>query len=109
MLHSLCARVDNIPCAEPKREFTTRKKNKDVERLEVLSNLFKEQLNALAGKQGDLTKLQTLELLHARTTAKVFESLIGACHTITLHQKKTTFTRAILMQACAATGLNVIC
>ena len=52
---------------------------------------------------------ETLELLHARTTAKVFESLIRACHTITLHQKKKTFTRAILMQACAATGLNVIC
>ena len=52
---------------------------------------------------------QTLELLHARTTQKVFDALIDACRTITIHQNKKTFTRATIKQACAAIGLNVIC
>ena len=34
-----------------------------VSRLEIPSNLFKEQLNALAGKQGDLTKLEILRII----------------------------------------------
>ena len=52
---------------------------------------------------------QTLELLHARTTQKVFDALIDACQTITIHQNKKTFTRATIKQACTAIGLNVIC
>lgn len=50
----------------------------------------------------------TLELLHARTTQKVFDTLIQACMVITKHQSKKTLTRANLMQASAAVGLNVM-